>query len=444
MRVAIVGAGLAGLSAAIELRARGCEVTVLEARDRVGGRTLTETHAGVPVDGGGQYVGSGQLNVLAWAERYGLELASAYEEGDWLFEVDGRMLRQQGPWPALPDAVVGELRRAAETLEEMAGTVPLDAPWQAPSALEWDSLTAGEWVRRAVQDPDAQAFLRACMEITLAADCHQASLLHMLFMIESLGGFESAIWQAQAMRIVGGTQALSLAAAAELGDSVRLESPVVGIRDRGDRVEVSVDRGEAVLADRAVVALPPPLAVRIAYDPPLPGRRDQICQRMPMGAALKAVIFYAEPFWRAQGLSGLVVSDRGPVSWLYDNCWPDASVAMLVGFVVGRTATELSALPLEDRRRAVIAGVTRALGAEAVGAAGYVDWRWTEEPWTRGCYSMFATPGAWTAGGQALREPVGRIHWAGSDTAERWVGFMDGAIASGQRAAAEVLTAGGV
>ncbi|MEA2333372.1 MAG: monoamine oxidase [Thermoleophilaceae bacterium] len=439
MHVAVVGGGLAGLSAAVELVDRGCEVTVLEARDRVGGRTVTELHAGVLVDGGGQYVGPGQANTLAWAQRYGLEVCPAYAEGDWLLELDGSVIRQQGLWPALDGAALAELQSAVGVLDEMAATVPVDAPWNAPSALDWDRLTARDWVHGAVSDAAAREFLRLSMEITLAADWHEASLLHMLFMFHSLGGsFEAAIWHAQELRIVGGTQALAKAAAAQLGDRVRLESAVRAIRDRGDSVEIELADASTVSADRAVVALPPPLATRLTYDPALPGRRDHLCQRMPMGAALKAVAFYDEPFWRDEGLNGLVISAAGPVSWLYDNCWPDASAAMLVGFVTGRAAVELAGRPEAERREAIVSGIARTLGDRAARPLDYVDWRWTEEPWSRGCYSSYATPGAWTSTGPALRAPIGRVHWAGSDTAGEWVGFMDGAISSGRRVAEEI------
>jgi monoamine oxidase len=439
MHVAVVGGGLAGLSAAVELTGRGFDVTVLEARDRVGGRTVTETHAGAAIDGGGQYVGPGQSNTLAWAARYGLNVCPAYADGDWLLELDGRTYRQEGLWPSLEAAGLAELQSAVARLDEMAATVPLDAPWRAPAALDWDRLTAMDWVIATVADPAAREFLRLSMEITLACDWHEASLLHMLFMFHSLGGgFESAIWHAQESRIVGGTQALSTAAAAELGDRVRLESPVRAIRESADGVELELADGSTVAADRAVVALPPPLAARLTYDPALPGRRDHLCQRMPMGAALKAVAFYDEPFWREDGLNGLVISAAGPVSWLYDNCWPDLSTAMLVGFVTGRPAMDLACLPETERRDAVVSGIARTLGDRAARPLDYVDWRWTEEPWSRGCYSSYATPGAWTSTGPALRAPIGRVHWAGSDTAGEWVGFMDGAISSGRRVAEEI------
>lgn len=442
MRVVVVGAGLAGLSAALELHAQGHAVTVFEARDRVGGRTLTEIHAGVAVDGGGQYVGPMQDNTLAWAKRYGLTVWPAYADGDWLLELPHGILRQHGQWPALNQPALDELRSAVARLDEIAATVPLDAPWMAPNAAELDAITASEWVRTNVRDADARSFLRLSMEVCLAADWHEASLLHMLFMLHSLGGsFAAAIWHAQELRVLGGTQALSQGAAAELGDRVVLEAPVISVHEHADRVEVKLQDGSMTTTDRVVVALAPPLAARLHYEPPMPARRDQLCQRMPMGATLKAVAFYHEPFWRAAGLNGLVVSTIGPVSWLYDNCWPDASPAMLVGFVTGRQALELTALTPAERRKRVLAGVARTLGEPARDATDYVDWAWCAETWSRGCYASFAPPGAWTATGSALRTPVGRVHWAGSDTAGEWVGFMDGAIASGRRAAREIAEA---
>jgi monoamine oxidase len=205
---------------------------------------------------------------------------------------------------------------------------------------------------------------------------------------------------------------------------------------------VHVQDRAPVIADRAVVAMAPPLAARLRYDPPLPGRRDQLCQRMPLGAALKAVSFYDRPFWRERGYNGLVLSARGPSGWVYDNCWADADPAMLVAFITGRAALDLGDMPADERRDAVLAGIARTLGSEAAQPLDYVEWTWIEEPWSRGCYATYAPPGAWTALGPALRAPIGRIHWAGSDTAGEWSGFMDGAIASGRRAAEEITARG--
>jgi monoamine oxidase len=160
---------------------------------------------------------------------------------------------------------------------------------------------------------------------------------------------------------------------------------------------------------------------------------------MPLGAALKAVLAYDKPFWREARQNGLVISSQGPVIWLYDNCWENASPAMLVGFITGRAATDLNAMSETERREAVLTSAVRSLGDQARQVQGYADWSWMAEEWSRGCYGTIAPPGVWTSTGQALCAPIGRIHWAGGETAPEWNGFMDGAITSGQRAAKEIL-----
>ena len=264
------------------------------------------------MDGGGQYVGRAQLNVISWAERYGIDLCPAYDEGEWLLEVGGRVLRQRGYWPDLAPSATRELRDAVSLLEDMAAEVPLEQPWRAPKALAWDALSAREWTEQTVHDDAARRFIRLCMEITLAADAHEAVPPAHAVHVPEPRRLAVCDLDAQELRLVGGAHALSLGAALELDGRVRLGAPVVAITEHGAGLELRLADWSTVVAKRAIVALPPPLAARLSYDPPLPGRRDQLCQRMPMGAALKAVAFYGEPFWREQGLSGLVVSDAGP------------------------------------------------------------------------------------------------------------------------------------
>jgi monoamine oxidase len=193
---------------------------------------------------------------------------------------------------------------------------------------------------------------------------------------------------------------------------------------------------------RVVVAVAPTLAGRIAYEPPLPGFRDQLTQRMPLGTVAKCMAIYDEPFWRGDGLSGQATSTRGPIKLTFDNSPPDGSPGVLLGFLEGRQARELGRVAPEQRRAAVVDCFTRFFGPRAGQPADYVERLWAEEEWTRGCYGCHMPTGAWTNYGEALREPIGRIHWAGAETATVWNGYMDGAVGSGERVAAEVLEAG--
>jgi monoamine oxidase len=193
-----------------------------------------------------------------------------------------------------------------------------------------------------------------------------------------------------------------------------------------------------VTARRVIVALPPALAGRIEYDPPLPSQRDQLTQRMPMGTVIKCIAVYDEPFWREDGLTGQAISLPGPAQVVFDNTPPNGSPALLA-FLEGKDARELAAVSEAERRDAVLRTFQRLFGRRAAHPTLYADKDWSSEPYSRGCYAGVFGPGAWTAYGRHLRGAVGRIHWAGTETATRWMGYMDGAIQSGKRAAAEVL-----
>jgi monoamine oxidase len=191
-------------------------------------------------------------------------------------------------------------------------------------------------------------------------------------------------------------------------------------------------------ARRVIVALPPTLTCRIAYDPPMPAMRDQLTQRIPQGTVIKCMAIYDRPFWREQGLTGQATSLAGPVKLTFDNSPPDGSPGVLLGFLEGNQARMLGAETPERRRQAVIDGFARLFGPEAAQPVDYVDKSWADEEWTRGCYGCYMPTGAWTVYGPHLRAPVGPIHWAGAETATVWSGYMDGAVRSGDSAADSV------
>jgi monoamine oxidase len=219
---------------------------------------------------------------------------------------------------------------------------------------------------------------------------------------------------------------------------VELATPVRSIRYSDAGVTVVSDR-LTVGAKRAIVAIPPTLTGRIAYDPPLPAVRDGLSQRMSQGSVVKCMAVYERPFWRRRGLSGAVTSVTGPVSVGFDNSPPDGSPGVLLGFLEGQAARDAADLPQAERRRLVADCFGRLFGPEAADPIDYVDRAWGADEWSRGCYGGFMPTGAWTDYGSALRPPIGPIHWAGAETALVWNGYMDGAVGSGQEAARAAL-----
>jgi monoamine oxidase len=439
--VAVVGAGLAGLVAARDLRRAGRSVVVLEARDRVGGRLLNaDLGDGKVVEVGGQWAGPTQQRLLALARELGVETFPTHVEGENLIEWHSRLIRYRGSIPRINVPVLLDVAQAQARIDRMARSVPLDAPWMASKAELWDGQTFESWLRRNVATTGARELLRLMVEAVWAAHAADVSLLHLLFYTHSAGGFDDLIGTeggAQQDRFVGGSQLLAVKLAEELGDAIALEAPVRKIEHSESGVRVIAD-GHDVSARAVVVAIPPTLCGRIAYDPALPAMRDQLTQRMPQGTVIKCMAVYERPFWRDDGLSGQATSIDGPVKVVFDNSPPDGSPGVLLGFLEGRQARELGEWEPDARRNAVVDCFRRIFGEGAREPLEYVEKVWAQEQWTRGCYGCYMPPGGWVSYGRALRAPVGRIHWAGAETATVWNGYMDGAIQSGQRAATEV------
>ena len=454
--VIVIGAGLAGLAAARKFVAAGKDVLVVEARERVGGRTwnhpvASSTRGGI-VEIGGQWVGPQQDRVLAYIAELGLSTFKTHDTGNYLDYRGGRTTQYGHIFPdplnlglnRIPPtdpAGAADAEAAIVRLDQMAGTVPLDDPTQAPNAVAWDSMTMQSWIDQNVLTSGGAALVTLAIESVFSVEPRDVSLLHVLFYIASAGSLENLIntgGGAQDSRIVGGSQLISIRMAQALGPRVLLNAPVFRIDQSDSSVTV---RGETFSASgkRVVVAVPPAIAARIRYYPLLPALRDQMTQRMPMGSVIKVQCVYPAPFWRDAGLNGQATSDTGPVKITFDNSPPDAEYGVMMGFMEasdGRAATELT---LEQRRQATIDCFVRYFGDAAANPLEYIELSWMNQEWTRGCYGGVFGPGAWLDFGKTLRAPVGRIHWAGTETATVWNGYMEGAIRSGERVVEEIL-----
>lgn len=440
--VVVVGAGLAGLTAARQLERAGLDVAVLEARDRVGGRILNRPIGeGKVVEVGGQWVGPGQDRLLALIGELGLSTFPTYNSGAHLFEYRGKVRRYTGRVPKVASPALIDIQVALRRLNRMAAAVRAERPWDAVQAEKWDSQTVASWADRHMWTQLGRNTMRLICEGVWAADPADVSLLHFLAYINAAGGLDpliDTVGGAQDSRVVGGSQSIALALASRLKSPVRLNQPVRRIAQDVSGVVVHTD-DTRFQCSQIVVAMSPALTGRIAYSPPLTADRDQLTQRTPNGSVIKTMAVYSRPFWREQGLSGQVTAVQGPVKVVFDNSPPDGNPGVLLAFIEGNQARSLSHQSPAERQTVVIDCLVRFFGEPARAVTSFIEQDWTAEEWTRGCYGAFFPPNTWTAYGRALREPVGAIHWAGAETSPVWMGYMDGAVRSGERVAAEIL-----
>ena len=454
--VVVVGAGFAGLTAAHDIRAAGRSVVVLEARTRVGGRVWNhELGGGVVSERGGTFVGPTQDRLMALASALGVGTFDTYDDGDDVYVNGSNRMTYSDTGPlgtAPPDpTIAAETVAVVGQLDQMATTVPVDAPWEAPNAETWESYTLERWIKENSATPGFQAIVPLATRPIFGAEPRELSLLFTLFYIASSGDeqnqgtFERNFdtrGGAQQSRFDGGSQVIAFKLAAQLGSRVLLSSPVRRIEQGSRGVTVYSDRA-TVKAKQVIVAVPPALAARIDYEPLLPFQRDQLMQRYGNGTLTKVAAVYSRPFWRDAGLNGTAVDTGGPVSATFDDSPPFASSSrgpgIIFGFVGGDNARSYAAMSPAARQSAVLAQYANFFGSEALNATGFFETSWCGEAWTRGCPVGIPSNGTLLAYGPWIRQPIGRIHWAGTETSAYWNGYMDGAVRSGERAAGEVL-----
>jgi monoamine oxidase len=436
--VIVIGAGLAGLKAATELVGLGRTVVLVEADERVGGRTKAGEIAGRVADYGGQWVGPRHTVLLDEAKRLGIETYPQYAAGKTILKLRGRLSQFTGDVPKMSPLALIELASLQARWDREMKTVPAEAPWTAPKAREWDAQTLETWIVRNLRTAEAREFARIVPRGAWATEASQISYLWFLDALRSGEGLASLMaveGGVLELKFKGGMNQIAARLAEELGDRLVLGAPVRRILHDAEGVRVETDKG--VLNGRfAIVAVPPGPTSRIEFRPHLPAAYDGLRQRMPMGAIIKAAVAYETAFWREAGFSGQVATDDDTLGIVMDDV-QDVGPPVLLCFMEGPHALALSGESKAARQEKVVESLVRFFGPKAASPLAYDDNDWMTEPWTHG-YVGAMPPGVMTRFGHALRQPCGRVHWAGAETAVEWQGYIEGAMRSGVRAAREV------
>ena len=440
--VIVVGAGFAGIMAARELKQAGRTVALLEARSRLGGRSLSHPIGdGKIVELGCEFHGQDDSVSARTARSVGIASHKVYDRGYKLIDNGGKLSRWKGSIPKMRPATLVDFGQAVLRIERMRLEVPQEAPWTAPHAARWDSETMWSWTQRNVHTREGRSLMRLLIESGMAASPTEVSLLHVLNYSNGTGGFRATTTVTGGTlenRFLGGSQNLALTLARSVAHDTYTGATVKRIEHSADRVRV-IGPGFTATAGRVVVAVPVPLSGRIEYDPVLPAYRDQLTQRLTFGAAIKYLALYDEPFWRSAGLTGLAISHESPIKAVLDGSPPDGRPGVLTTFVTGPCAREVARMSERDRRELLLRELGRYFGPKATAPYDVIEQNWMAEQYTRGCYHAYCPPGLYTQFGPALKQRIGRIHWAGAETVPVEFGSMSGAIYSGRRVAAEIL-----
>jgi monoamine oxidase len=444
--VCIVGAGFAGRSAALRLKQAGASVVVLEARGQVGGRSWTvATKDGGWVDWGGQWVGSSQDRFYSLIKEMGCETYPSPDFGKTLqrsiYDINEYHRVDEDLNEQFPGSDV--LKNIYKALDDIADSIDVNAPWTHRDGKRLDSVTFADWLRQNVPHEGARQFAATEVGSVPCASPEEISVLHLAWLIKACHGIGELFGAAQDDRLIGGTQSVARRVAEKLKDEIKFNQPVRRIQWSEKGAVVQSD-SIAVTARRVIVAVPPGLAGAIEYAPALPVNRTQVTQRWPQGLVIKVSMIYSAPFWRDEGLNGTSYDHISVMGETADSSNPPeySKAGILTGFVYTDNARTVAPLPAEERKRLLLGEVAKRFGPKALEPINYHESNWTEAHWTRGCFTGFLTPGATTLFGSAVRDPVGPIHWAGTETSTDWPSFIDGAIRSGEREAEAIRKAG--
>ncbi|KAK3595095.1 hypothetical protein CHS0354_002348 [Potamilus streckersoni] len=458
--VIVIGAGISGLTAAYSLLQKdpNLSVLVLEAKDRVGGRTLTvdlKTKNGNDRwDLGGQWVGRCQSHIMALLKELGLETYPQYITGIKFMQLgDNKVRTYLSDIPSLSLGALLDLHMFLRKVEILYKEVNIRDPYACRHGASWDSMTFATFLHDNMWTQGAKETVEAATRCMLGMETSQFSVLYYLMYLAAAGGLKNLVEAkdsaAQEFRIKDGAQGVSKALSDKIGhDKIHLGKPVAAVQQTGDGVLITTVSGEKYQSSKLILSTPPPQTEKIHFDPPLPLSKREFIKRMPFSSMIKVIITYEQTFWRQAGQSGEVVTnggestsiecDKGPLCVVYDGTTCRGSPA-LIGFIGGQQAIQWGQQEAYHRRSAVLKSLSEFFGDQVFKYIDYREKNWNEEPYTEGGPVCCVGPGAMRNFNSGLRNQFDRIHFAGTESAMVWCGYMSGAVQAGKRAAVEIL-----
>jgi monoamine oxidase len=440
--VAIIGAGLSGLAAARLLTKSGKRVIVLEAQDRVGGRTWSlpiGNHSFLDV--GGQWIGKGHNRMYALAAEGGIKTFPTFTTGKSLFRYQGKNKPYSGSTPPIGLWPLLSAQRMINKFDRLAAALNLEQPWLSQDAAAMEQISLGEWISETNQNEKACMLMKLTAEGELCMPVENVSLLQAVAAARATGSLKQAEkveGGALQDRLCGGAQGVSEFMYKQLKDQVRLNSAVTFVHQPNNHVELG-GNNFSVRAKKLIIAAPLAVLKNISFTPELPPEKQMLINSMTMGTVIKIHVVYTNPFWRTSGWNGSSTTLNENIELTVDNSVPGTTEGILTSLIHARRAKELLSLSRDDRKKAVLDAYVNLFGEAARTPVHYHDYSFSENPWIGGAYSGFFAPGIFAKYGSHIAKPTGPIHWAGTETSLLFRGFMEGAVLAGERAAREVL-----
>jgi monoamine oxidase len=443
--VIIIGAGFSGIAAAGKLHKANIPFLVLEAGDRLGGRVYTKhLSEDLYLDFGGQWIGPGQERMYQLCHEYGLEYFETYDFGFNILDLNSKVRKFKGLIPKLDVFSLINMDYVLKKLEKLAKSIPLESPWKHPKALKFDSISLAGFLESNCKTSASKKLVTLALETVFASELNEISLLHALFYFKSGRDLNTLINiknGAQQHRIVGGMQSLIEKMAKPFEKNILFNKAVKKIIHKNEKIIIMGD-GFELNCKKVIMAIPPPLASKLDFEPSLPVEKRQILDRIAMGQVGKCFMVYKKPFWREENFSGQVFADEtSPFQAIFDCSPKDANYGIIMGFTIAKRAREFFSKSKEYRKGLMKAKLSEYFGLKASEPVLYEDYTMTDASFSRGCYAGLYPTGAWTGFEDAYSSPVGNIYWAGTEASSVWFGYIEGAVRAGEKAAEEISKA---